>query len=251
MHRLFLCHKHSRIFEECTGAKAAVQYTKDVDAALFVVSTLLSPFGMAWLPITMVIEKLLDRSCQKDVKASPDGRFSFWTFAELFEDNREASLGFWEKSKRAATPKNAVKFVQDLLLGPIYNVCRLLGKLGTFVVRTRVCAEPRHHPFVEPFQPSIPLAPPTLPFLSPLPSCLASEPWSIMHAAGYPSIHVSVLAPPIFSSPLLLSPIQQGIKQFDKAAKAMRPYMKASRTKEEKYDNWCQRQSKFRRYVSR
>ena len=120
--------KISRVFEECTGAKAAVSYIKNVDAAL------ISPFGVAYMPITMVIEKLLDRSCQKDVEASARGRREFWTFEDIRQEELSSSLGFWERSKRSDSPKAAAKFVGDFLLGPIYNVCRFLGKLGTSFV---------------------------------------------------------------------------------------------------------------------
>ena len=124
----------SRDFEECTGAKAAESYVRNVDAALFVVSTLVSPFGMAYLPIIWVIEKLLDRSCQKDVRASANGRREFWSFDENFEEELSSSLGFWERSKRSASPRAAARFVGDFLLGPVYNLCRFLGKLGTSLV---------------------------------------------------------------------------------------------------------------------
>jgi len=96
-----------------------------------VVSTLVSPFGLAYLPITLVIQKLLDRSCQKDILAKPYGRRSFWTFEELLEEQLSSSLGFWARSKRSASPKAAAQFVGDILLGPVYNLCRFLGKLGT------------------------------------------------------------------------------------------------------------------------
>ena len=42
-----------------------------------------------------------------------------------------------------------------------------------------------------------------------------------------------------------------GIKSFEKAAKAMRPYMKAARKKEESFSDWCDKQSKMRRYLRR
>jgi len=123
----FIC---SAAFEICTGAKVAERYTKNVDAALFVVSTLISPFGMAYLPITWVIKRWLDSSCEKDVRASANGRREFWTFDDIFEEELSSSLGFWERSKRSASPKAAARFVGDFLLGPVYNLCRFLGKLG-------------------------------------------------------------------------------------------------------------------------
>lgn len=81
--------------------------------AFFVVSTLLSPLGMAYIPISWAIEQLLDRSCQRYVNASPKGRRQFWSFEEI----RQEELG----GRRALTKKNAVAFVLDSLLGPIYN----------------------------------------------------------------------------------------------------------------------------------
>lgn len=106
-----------------------MRYVEELNLILFVISTLISPGGMAFMGIAAVIDALLDRSCQTDVTASSRGRREFWTFDEIFEI--ESPLGFWEQSKRSASPKAAAKFVQDLLLGPIYNVCRFLGKLGT------------------------------------------------------------------------------------------------------------------------
>ena len=110
----------SLAFEKCTGAQAAVQYVAELNTILFVISTLLSPLGMGYFAITKVINLLLDRSCKQAIAASPLGRREFWTFEEIFQT----------ESKRAPS-QGKVKFVQDFLLGPIYNVCRFLGKLGT------------------------------------------------------------------------------------------------------------------------
>lgn len=115
--------KNSLAFEKCTGVQAAVRYVEELNLILFVISTLISPLGMAFMPIAKILEKLLDRSCNKDVSASPAGKRAFWSFTEI-----EVDLG------RASNSAGPVKFVQDLLLGPIYNTCRFLGKLGTCLV---------------------------------------------------------------------------------------------------------------------
>jgi hypothetical protein len=126
---LFL--KNSFAFEKCTGANATELYVEELNTILFVISTLISPGGMAFMGITKLINVLLDRSCQKDVMASARGRREFWEIEEIFEGAATRNLGFWERNKRSASPKAAAKFVLDFLLGPIYNVCRFLGKLGT------------------------------------------------------------------------------------------------------------------------
>lgn len=104
-------------FERCTGIKAAVAQVEQTNLAFFVVSTFLSPLGMAFMPISAAIDALLERSCRKYVNAAPRGRREFWTFQEVFEEEQ----GFWAKSKRSIRQKLSVQFVQDTLLGPIYN----------------------------------------------------------------------------------------------------------------------------------
>jgi len=183
----FIC---SVAFEICTGAKAAESYIQNVDAALFVVSTLISPFGMAYLPTTWVIERLLDRSCQKDVRASANGRREFWTFDDIFEEELSSSLGFWGRSKRNASPKASARFVGDFLLGPVYNLCRFLGKLGTSFVS--------HHPhFLPLFQYLLPTKPCHL--VRVIDRQGIPQRWQLL------AIHPIIL-PPIFSpAPLLFS----------------------------------------------
>lgn len=115
-------------FERCSGVNAAVQYVERLNAALFVVSTLISPGGLAFLGITMIIEKLLDRSCAETIAGLSDKKKKklFWTFDDFVADQLNdgfevAEPSFWAKSKRALTKKNAVEFVQDFLLAPVYN----------------------------------------------------------------------------------------------------------------------------------
>jgi len=92
---------------------------ENTNLALFVVSTFLSPLGLAFMPIAAFLDWLLERSCRSYVNKQPSGRREFWTFEEVFEE--ELNLGFWKSSKRAIKKKFSVEFAQDTLLSPIYN----------------------------------------------------------------------------------------------------------------------------------
>lgn len=112
----------------------------------------------------MVLEEalaqLMENSCRKEVNLAPNSMREFWSFEDIFESNTREPL-----KKRAAA------FAINTLLAPIYDLCRLLGKLG--------------------------------------------------------------------------------IKVFEKAAKGMRPYIKAAKRKEESFADWCDSKAKWRKYLRR
>ena len=115
-------------FEECTGVRAAEQHLKEWNLIVFILSSLLSPYGMAWVPITKIIENDLADVCNnarwgfgksEDTKASFDKYFQEFTDTATFREPYRSL-----KSEKVST------FVIDFLLKPIYNAFRLGGKLG-------------------------------------------------------------------------------------------------------------------------
>jgi hypothetical protein len=66
-------------FEFCTGVTAAMAQVQTTSAALFVVSTFLSPGGLAFMPISAAIQYLLERSCRKSYLKDPITKREFWT----------------------------------------------------------------------------------------------------------------------------------------------------------------------------
>lgn len=182
-------------FEWCTGVKAAMRQVETTSVALFVVSTFLSPGGLAFMPIAFAIEFLLNRSCKKYVMANRKRRSQFWDPDEIGVDE----LGFFGEKWRNIKEVASWKFVQDTLLGPIYN-----GKISLCM-----CSN-------------------TVKGLKWMANGRATCNFHLVYINAYNMTVCRFLG-------------KLGLKPFDKAAKGMRPVMKASRIKEEKYADFCVR----------
>lgn len=111
-------------FVACTGVKAAMRHLEAWNIASFVLSTLLAPLGYAYFPISMALEKYLEKVCE----AAPYSAEALRQ-AELNANFRGQTIP-GKLSYLSPTLKKAISFVIDYLLKPVYNFLRLGGKLG-------------------------------------------------------------------------------------------------------------------------
>lgn len=108
--------------------RAAEQHLEEWNQIVFIISSLLSPLGVAWFFIANRIEKGLTTICNSDRWGGGKGATSSRRFEIYFQDYIEETTG--ARSFRSPGSKKASTFVIDFLLKPIYNAFRLGGKLG-------------------------------------------------------------------------------------------------------------------------